>query len=145
GIVRAEPTRAIITYSYVTDAGKKISRPTPEHPATYVLVSGGYRQEGEKVENEKTIPPEKVEQMVRSALAADNYYGATSKALGVFNGTPTHSFPANYDPTNDSKELDCILVYYWGYMNPEVADFGGDNFGGGSGGLDSINAGKIIF
>ncbi|HTB79910.1 MAG TPA: hypothetical protein VK717_03385 [Opitutaceae bacterium] len=100
GLARAERTRDVIVYSYVTPAGKKMLQPTHDHPAIYLLIKGGYREEGEKVAGEKSPPPEKVESMVRNALAAANYQGVTA----------------------DSRELDYIIAYHWGYMNPEKID-----------------------
>ncbi|HTQ31530.1 MAG TPA: hypothetical protein VMI53_10000 [Opitutaceae bacterium] len=102
-VVCAERSRDVIVYSYVTEAGKKMTPPTPDHPAACLLVAGGYREEGQTVAGEKPPPPEKVDQLVRKALAADNYEGLT----------------------RDSKQIDYIIVYHWGYMNPEIEDFGG--------------------
>lgn len=94
--LRAERSRDVIVYSYVTEAGKKMTPATSDHPVTYLLVAGGYHEEGETVAGEKPPPPEKVEQLVRKALAAAHYEGVTK----------------------NSKELDYIIVYQWGYMNP---------------------------
>jgi hypothetical protein len=127
GMAHAERTRDIIVYSLVTEAGKKMTTPTSDHPATCLFIAGGYREEGEQVAGEKSPPPEKIEQMVRNALAAAHYHGANSKAWGVFNGTPGGNFPASYDPArSDSKTIDYIIVYNWGYMNPETMDMGDD-------------------
>jgi hypothetical protein len=101
--------------------------PTSDHPATCLFIAGGYREDGDKAAGEKSPAPEKIEQMVRNALAAAHYYGANSKALGLFNGTPGGTFPANYDPAkSDSKTVDYLIVYHWGYMNPETMDMGDD-------------------
>ncbi len=98
---RAEHTRDVIVYSYVTPAGKTMFQPTHDHPATYLLIAGGYREEGATVAGEKSPPPKKVEELVRKALAAANYQGVSQ----------------------DSKELDYIIVYHWGYMRtPEKID-----------------------
>jgi hypothetical protein len=127
GLARAERTRDVIVSSLVTEAGKKMIPPTSDHPATCLFIAGGYREDGDKAAGEKSPAPEKIEQMVRNALAAAHYYGANSKALGLFNGTPGGTFPANYDPAkSDSKTVDYLIVYHWGYMNPETMDMGDD-------------------
>ncbi|HTB79911.1 MAG TPA: hypothetical protein VK717_03390 [Opitutaceae bacterium] len=127
GLAHAERTRDVIVYSMVTEAGKAMTPPTADHPATCLLIAGGYHEEGDKAAGEKSPPPEKIEQMVRNALAAAHYHGANSKALGVFNGTPGGNFPANYDPAkSDSQTIDYIIAYNWGYMNPETMDMGDD-------------------
>ncbi|HTQ31531.1 MAG TPA: hypothetical protein VMI53_10005 [Opitutaceae bacterium] len=126
-LARADRTRDVIVYSYVTDAGKKLIPPTPDHPATYLLIPGGYREEGEKIAGEKPPSPDKINQFVRNALAAANYRGVNAKALGALNGEFTKNFPAGYNPAkDDSKALDYIIAYHWGYMNPEVVDLGSD-------------------
>lgn len=107
-MTRAERSRDVIVYSLVTDAGKKLAPPTASNPASYLLISGGYREEGEKTVGEKSPPPEKIEQMVRNALTAAHYQ----------------------EINKNSKELNYIIVYHWGYMNPETDDFGDpDNTG----------------
>ena len=104
-VARAERSRDVVVYSYVTEAGKKLTPPTPEHPASCLLVAGGYHVEGQIVAGEKPPQPEKVDQLVRRALAAANYRGLTK----------------------DSKEIDYIIVYHWGYMNPEIEELPGGN------------------
>jgi len=127
---RAERTRDIFVCTYVTEAGKKLTPPTPDHPATYILIPGGYREEGQTVAGEKPPPPEKVDQFVRRALAAANYHGANVSFMHVLNGALNQTFPAGYDPAkSDSKEIDYIIVYHWGYMNPEKTAFGDNGDG----------------
>lgn len=126
-LARADLTRDVIVYSYVTEAGQKLTPPTPDHPATYLLIPGGYVEEGDKVAGEKTVPWEKIDRYVRNALTAADYRGANFKAMGVLNGEFTDKFPATYDPAkDDSKNLDYIISYHWGCMNPEVAEPGSD-------------------
>ncbi|HZP59936.1 MAG TPA: hypothetical protein VFB27_06385 [Opitutaceae bacterium] len=126
-IARADRTRDVIVYSYVTEAGQKLTPPTADHPATYLLIPGSYVEAGDKVAGEKTIAREKVDQFVRNALAAANYRGVNRKAMGIFHGELTGNFPKNYDPArDDSRDLDYIIVYHWGYQNPEVVDLGSD-------------------
>ncbi|HZP59935.1 MAG TPA: hypothetical protein VFB27_06380, partial [Opitutaceae bacterium] len=103
-VAARERSRDVIVYSYVTEAGKKMIPPTADHPASCLLVAGGYREEGELVAGEKPPPADKVDQLVRQALAAANYRGLTK----------------------DSKEIDYIIVYHWGYMNPEMVENGGN-------------------
>jgi len=127
GTARADRSRDVIVYSYVTEAGQKLTPPTADHPATYLLIPGGYVEEGDKVAGEKTIAREKVNQFVRNALAAAHYQGVNIKKMDVFQGELGAKFPPSYNPArDDSKQLDYIIVYHWGYQNPEAVDLGSD-------------------
>ena len=39
-------------HAYLTEAGKKLTPPTADHPATCLLMNGGYREEGALVAGE---------------------------------------------------------------------------------------------
>lgn len=89
----------------MTEAGRKTTPPTKEKPAFYYPVLAGYREAGSLVAGEKSPPPNSVAKLLAKALAAQNYY--------VYGPGKT---PA---PTY-------LLVFHWGYMNPQIDDTSGD-------------------
>ncbi|MSU68365.1 MAG: hypothetical protein CK548_08750 [Opitutia bacterium] len=88
----------------MTEAGRKISPPTKEKPAFYYPVLAGYRESGSLVAGEKSPPPTPVAKLLAKALAAQHYY-----VMGTKTPAPT-----------------LILVFHWGYMNPQIDDTGDD-------------------
>ena len=86
----------------MTEAGKNIAPPTKEKPAFYYPVLAGYRESGALVAGEKSPPPNSVAKLLAKALAAQHYYVVGTK-------TPAPSL---------------ILVFHWGYMNPQIDDTG---------------------
>lgn len=98
----AAASRDVIVYADRTPDGKNVAPPTAEHPTYYYLLSGGYRQEGETVAGESSPPALAVAQLVAKALA-DRHYLLIGKT---------------------SPKPDLLIVFHWGYMNPEKEDFG---------------------
>lgn len=92
----------VIVYTNLTEEGKKLTPPTREHPSYYVLIPGGYRQEGATVAGEKPPPPNAVAKLVHAALVKQNYRPAMQK------GPP----PDQY------------IVVHWGYINPDTLEAG---------------------
>ena len=88
----------------MTDAGRKVAPPTKEKPAFYFPVLAGYREAGSLVAGEKTPPQNNVAKLLAKALAAQHYY-----VMGTTTPAPT-----------------IILVFHWGYMNPQIDDTGDD-------------------
>lgn len=86
----------------MTEAGQKITPPTKARPAFYFPVLAGYRESGSLVAGEKSPPPTPVAKLLAKALAAQHYYVMGTK-------TPPPSL---------------ILVFHWGYMNPQIDDIG---------------------
>jgi hypothetical protein len=86
----------------MTEAGRKITPPTKESPAFYYPVLAGYRESGSLVAGETSPPPTPVAKLLAKALAAQHYYVVGTK-------TPPPSL---------------ILVFHWGYMNPQIDDIG---------------------
>ena len=86
----------------MTEAGRAVTPPTKEKPAFYYPVLAGYREAGSLVAGEKSPPPAPVAKLLAKALAAQNYYVVGEK-------TPA--------PT-------LLLVFHWGYMNPQIDDVG---------------------
>ena len=88
----------------LTDAGRKIVPPTKEKPAFYYPVLASYRESGSLVAGEKNPPSTPVAKLLAKALAAQHYY-----VMGTKTPPPT-----------------IILVFHWGYMNPQIDDTGDD-------------------
>lgn len=88
----------------MTEAGRKVAPPTKEKPAFYFPVLAGYREAGSLVAGEKTPPQNNVAKLLAKALAAQHYY-----VMGTTTPVPT-----------------VILVFHWGYMNPQIDDTGDD-------------------
>ncbi|MSU24382.1 MAG: hypothetical protein EXS32_11230 [Opitutus sp.] len=88
----------------MTEAGRKVAPPTKGQPAFYYPVLAGYRESGSLVAGEKSPPPTPVAKLLAKALAAQHYY-----VMGAKTPTPT-----------------LILVFHWGYMNPQIDDTGDD-------------------
>jgi len=86
----------------MTDAGRAVTPPTKEQPAFYYPVLAGYREAGSLVAGEKSPPPAPVAKLLAKALAAQNYY-----VVGTNTPAPT-----------------LLLVFHWGYMNPQIDDVG---------------------
>ncbi len=86
----------------MTEAGRAVTPPTKEQPAFYYPVLAGYREAGSVVAGEKSPAPAPVAKLLAKALAAQNYY-----VVGTKTPAPT-----------------LLLVFHWGYMNPQIDDVG---------------------
>ena len=86
----------------VTDLGKKIAVPDRAHPAYYLPVVGGFREEGAVKAGEKAPERLTVLHQLAKTLAAQGY-------LVVGPKTPPPSV---------------LLAFHWGSMNPQTDDFG---------------------
>jgi hypothetical protein len=111
----------------MTDAGRKVPHPSPEHPAYYYPVVKGYTPGGQILAGEK--PPSSVadvEHLAAVALAKQGYLLAKKES----------------PPT-------LLLIFWWGYKAPEVVNDDKDRLGasdpadgtvlGGPGARMSIN------
>lgn len=86
----------------MTDYGRLMRIPTPEHPMYYIAHSSGFKPRGDAVGGEKPPPPDVVDGALKRALAVNGYLPATS---------PDHR-PA------------LVVIYFWGSHNrldPEMA------------------------
>lgn len=86
----------------LTDAGRKLTLPTREHPAYFLPIVSGFRQQGAISAHEKVPPPGTVLTQLAKTLAENGY-------LVVGPKTPPPSV---------------LLVFTWGSMNPEIDEFG---------------------
>lgn len=82
----------------VTDAGRKFAPPTPAQPVRYLLVNGGFRIEGARVEDVSKPEPTRILRLFVNALAQQGYAGTTK--------------PEPPPPL--------VLVFHWGVMSPEI-------------------------
>jgi hypothetical protein len=98
----ADPRCEVNVNVSLTGAGRKLPPPTKEKPAFYFPLLAGYREEGSLVAGEKKPPPVLVAHVLAKALAAQGY-------LVVAKDTPPPSL---------------LLVVFWGYMNPQIDEFG---------------------
>ena len=87
----------------LTDAGKKIVRPAPDHPAYYVPFPMGYKEDGAVVVNFQKKPPSAVEvqAMMGRVLEQQGYRIMTKQ---------------------DHPTL--VLYYWWGYVAPQIVKWG---------------------
>ena len=84
----------------LTDAGRKIIRPSPDQPAYYLPLSVGYQEMGAYVTGQKPPPPKaEVEYWLSQALSAQGYQIMTK-----------------ISPPS------LVLVFWWGHMAPEISD-----------------------
>ncbi len=86
----------------MTDDGRKLALPTKEKPTYYFPVLAGYREMGSLVAGETKPPPTSVAKLLAKALAAEHYLVTDLR----------------------TKMPSVILVFHWGYMNPQIDDTG---------------------
>ncbi len=86
----------------MTDVGRKVEPPTAAKPTYYFPVVVGYREEGSKVAGETKPPVMPVVHTLAKTLAQQHYL-VISK---------------------DHPQPTVLLAFYWGYMNPQIDDYG---------------------
>jgi hypothetical protein len=97
-LAASDQGRAVVVVD-LTEAGRKIARPTPEHPAFYVPLVVGYRSEGGQVAGEHPPPlNDVVARQLGKTLAQEGY-----RVVGPGTGEPS-----------------LLLVFSWGTWNPQV-------------------------
>ncbi|MFT3783147.1 MAG: hypothetical protein QM790_14155 [Nibricoccus sp.] len=74
--LQAHPLLTISVITEVTDLGKKITPPTANKPAYYLIKSMGYHHEGQGVYEEGKVAIENIERIVRNSLASSHYLPA---------------------------------------------------------------------
>lgn len=104
----------------LTEAGKKIPRPTPDKPVYYVPVIYGWHEDGALVAGEE--PPKRADliRQVGQALAKEGYVLQALRPNGN-NTTPS-----------------LIITVEWGYLNPVVTNEGALNQTTGDGGTMAV-------
>ncbi len=92
----------------VGEDGRKLPPPTTEHPAYYYPLMGGYKAMGATVAGEKPPAAAPIAHLLAKVLAGQHYFVVGSK-------TPP--------PT-------LLLVFNWGYINPQMDEVGAPGEGG---------------
>jgi hypothetical protein len=100
--LQKNPSLELTVITEVTDEGKKLPPVSPDHPAYYLPQSAGYVQVGDTYGNEKTVPADELERLLKKSLAANGY------------------LPAN--PPAQPPSL--AVIYYWGAHNLLNNDIG---------------------
>jgi hypothetical protein len=85
--------------------GRKVQRPTPQHPAFYLPIMGGFTEAGATVrgEREHAPSPHEVAHLIATTLA-DQGYLVCNPAKG--------------------RRPTLIFAIHWGSIKPEIEDFG---------------------
>lgn len=96
------PSREVNVNTTLTEAGRKLTLPTKDKPVYYYPLVGGYREEGAIVAGEKKPDTKATLHVMAKALAAQHFL-VVSK---------------------DHPQPDVLLVFFWGYMNPQTDDVG---------------------
>jgi hypothetical protein len=104
----------------LTEEGKKVPRPTPEHPVYYVPVTYGWHEEGGLIAGEE--PPKRADvlRLVGQALAKEGYI------LQALRSDANTTLPS------------LIITVEWGYLNPVASEHGAANLTTGDGGTMAV-------
>lgn len=97
-VVAGDRTCSVNVNVSVTEAGRKVTPPTPEHPAYYYPVLAGWREEGAVEAGEKAPRKEALIKPLARVLAAQGYL-----VVGTHTPPPT-----------------LLLVLHWGSINPDM-------------------------
>ena len=81
----------------LTEAGRKIARPTPGQPAYYLPLTAGYKELGAFVPNQTAPANLEVQHLLARAL-----------------------YDQGYRVTNRSQPPSLVLVFWWGHLAPEI-------------------------
>lgn len=100
GCTSARQAPQVLVIGDVTEAGKKLTPPNPEHPVYYFPLPVGYKELGAIVAGEKQPPKNDVSHALAVALARQGY----------------RVMDAQHPPEQ-------LLVFWWGSMNPKIDDF----------------------
>jgi hypothetical protein len=116
GIMAGERRALVNVVVDMTPEGRKAAHPTPDHPAYYFPVIGGYRQEGQAIAGDKRPTQFALLHLAAVELAKQGY-------LVVHPGK--------------TSPPDIILVFSWGTLNPDTIDLQG-------GGLVPLNINEML-
>jgi hypothetical protein len=114
--VRSSPLNVIVAAD-MNAAGRKIQRPTPDHPAYYIGVFRGYTDKGKQWGNgdpERASVPsnETVQRLLTQTLAAQGYLSAIVDAP-----VDTKTSPANARRQMMRGAPSLLLNIQWGYLS----------------------------
>ena len=82
----------------MTDAGRKIVRPTPDKPAYYFPLTAGYKELGAFVPDQQAPPTLEVQHLIAKALYNQGYRVMSSR-----------------------QAPSLVLVFWWGHIAPEIS------------------------
>lgn len=104
-VARAGPREILMVDERSEPEGTAMA-PTKDHPVVYLLILGGYRQDGEAIAGETTLPMDEVGKRVHASLQE-----------------------AGYTPLRKSSRTppDLVIVAHWGAMGPGDVDMGDGN------------------
>jgi len=102
----------------MTPEGRKVVHPTPDKPAYYFPIIGGYKEMGALVAGEKPPVPASVVHLVAVELAKEGYLSCRPHQVPATPGNPAR-LVMDHQP-------DLLMVVHWGYLNPQIDDFGTD-------------------
>jgi len=116
-LLAKDPMRQVDIVVDMTPEGRKILHPTPEKPAYYYPIVGGYKEMGALVSGEKPPLPSSVVHLVAVELAKQGYVTCL-RQVPAAPDQPAHMAVAH--------QPDLLVVVFWGYLNPQIDDFGTD-------------------
>ena len=93
--LQKNPSLELTVITEVTDEGKKLPPVSPDRPAYYLAQDAGYVPVGDTYGNEKTLPADELERLMKKSLATNGYLPAQ---------------PSAPPPT-------LVVIYYWGTHN----------------------------
>jgi len=100
--LHATDTADITVISDISKEGRVIIHPTSKNPCYYLPIVGGYKELGSLVKGEKKPNQKEIIHSLAVELAKQGYFVVNK----------------NTPPPN------IILVFYWGYINPDIVDLG---------------------
>jgi hypothetical protein len=119
-IARGTPVWEINLVGDMYDDGRDVPHPTPEKPAYYFPIIGGFQEMGAKVKGVQPPPTKDIVHALATALAREGYLVSHEVTVPAPNGGSTTAKALAPPPS-------LVLVFHWGYLNPEKFDDGSDS------------------
>jgi hypothetical protein len=98
-------SREVVVYSFATEVGQKVVRPSRESPSRCLIGSGGYHEWGGIRAGEKPFKVGQIDPLLRAALRVNAY-----EALRV------------------GEIADIVVVYQWGCLRPDASGISNKRF-----------------
>lgn len=117
--------------------GRAVTRPSADKPAYYFPVVGGYQELGTKDRGVKPPPARDIVHELAASLAHEGYLVSQEVEVPAPAGSATPKVKALSPPPS------LVLVFHWGYINPEKLDSGDDVMAATST-PDVLNRDKIL-
>ncbi len=116
----ATPVWEINLVGDMYDEGRALPHPTPDQPAHYYPIVGGFQEMGAKVKGVQPPPTKDIVHALAAALAREGYLVSQEVVVPAPNGGPATAKALAPPPS-------LVLVFHWGYLNPEKFDDGSDS------------------